>query len=278
MIACCAFRSKKSRRSGSSEENACWVNREWLNLLPKNKMKARPGNKMVTNAIRSVNQEEGLTPQIMWKSNKARDDLDWQTVSWSSTQWHHQTSGNQPVSGKPMLVNSDSWWTSSLWDDNSWQDNSNWKWTKEYWGFRAQMSCGAHRVVVTCSSQTKCCKTCGACHRKATSRFGGPHAQRPCRTTYKPVRVAARTYSCLSERNWIRFSYEHVHDMQLSKRPVVIWRHCVHEKDGAEQWSVYSTQNWGTSRGYNWTLHRRTAGQTESVNEEGPLWSMHGTQ
>ena len=38
-------------------------------------------------------------------------------------------------------------------------------------------------------------------------------------------------------------SYEHVHDIQLSKRPVVILRHSVHEKDGAEQWSVYQTQN-----------------------------------
>ena len=124
-------------------------------------MKARPEYKMAASAIRSVNQEEGLTPQITLKSNKARDDLDpqkrnwliwlsqnWETyfadnrhtVSWSSTQWHHQTSGNQPASGKPMLVKSASWRTPSLWDGSSWRDNSNWKWTKECAGFRAQMS------------------------------------------------------------------------------------------------------------------------------------------
>ena len=66
------------------------------------------------------------------KRNKTRDDLDpqkrgwvirlsqnWETyfadnrhtVSWSSTQWHHQTSENQPAVGKPLPVKSDSWRT-----------------------------------------------------------------------------------------------------------------------------------------------------------------------
>ena len=45
-------------------------------------MKARPEYKMAASAIRSVNQEEGLTPQIMLKSNTARDDLDPQKRNW----------------------------------------------------------------------------------------------------------------------------------------------------------------------------------------------------
>ena len=68
---------------------------------------------MAMSAMRSVNQEAGLEPQLRLKKNKTRDDLDpqkrgwviwlsqnWETyfadnrhtVSWSSTQWHHQTS------------------------------------------------------------------------------------------------------------------------------------------------------------------------------------------
>ena len=83
-------------------------------------MKARPDYQMATSAIRSVHQEAGVKPQLMLKSNKARDDLDPQkrnwltwfsffgetyfaddrhTVSWSSTQSYHRSTDDTLAAG-----------------------------------------------------------------------------------------------------------------------------------------------------------------------------------
>ena len=45
-------------------------------------MKARPDYQMDTSAMRSFDQEAGVKPQLMLKSNKARDDFDPRKRNW----------------------------------------------------------------------------------------------------------------------------------------------------------------------------------------------------
>ena len=55
-------------------------------------MKARPDYQMATSAMRSVDQEAGVKPQLMLKSNSARDDFDPRKRNWLT--WLSHILGN----------------------------------------------------------------------------------------------------------------------------------------------------------------------------------------
>ena len=98
--------------------------------INKKTMKARPDYQMATSAMRSVNHEAGVKPTKLCRRVTKNPTIlilrnadDRYTASWSSNQWYHQSTDDNPAAGNRVQA---TWWTQKWWNNTELQDDTKW--------------------------------------------------------------------------------------------------------------------------------------------------------